>query len=82
MTIFGNISSFRIPNFFWIFNLDPNLKAESWRGLIGVRLNKNQLLFKGIMAKASLDVFDKIYSLEDYLSEYKLILYLKLILDF
>ena len=81
-TIFENISSFRIPNFFWIFNLDPYLKFERCRGLIGVRVNENQLLFKGIMVQASLDVFDKIYNLDYYLWEYKLISYPKLLLDF
>ena len=67
MSIFGNISSFHVPNFFWIFILDPNLRDESRRGVISVGLNKNQLLCKGIMAQASMDVFDKIYSLDEYI---------------
>ena len=67
MTIFDNISSFYVPNFFWIFNQYLNLMADSCRGVIGIRLNEYQLLFKRYMVQASMDLFNKIYSLGDYL---------------
>ena len=51
MTIFWNIGSFHVPNFSWNFNLGANLRADNCRGVIGVRLNKNQLLFKRLWSK-------------------------------
>ena len=59
-----------------------NLRVDNCQGVVGVRINKNQLLFKGIIVQASINVFDKIYSLDDYLLEYRIISCPKLLLNF
>ena len=65
-----------------LVSLNPNLRYGSCRGVIGVRLNKNQLLFKGIMVQASRDMLDKIYSSDDYLWECMLLSCPELLLNF
>ena len=80
--MFEIIISFHIPNFFSIFNMIPNIRAESRCGVFGVRLNKNQLLFKEIMVQASMNMLDKINSLDEYICDHNLISYPELVFNF